>query len=196
MRGRGSSCAGKRGSSFPPAERGKALPIIRKAEVGDALALARLAERTFRDTFEQSNTAEDMALHCAAQYGEAIQRREISDSDVEVLLCDDDGKLVGYAQLRRGHAPDCVVAKRPLEIQRFYFDKAWHGRGLARELMEAALASGVRDDADQVWLGVWEHNPRAIAFYKKWGFAEVGSHIFPLGTDPQRDIVMVRPVRG
>lgn len=169
------------------------MPIIRKAEVGDALALARLAERTFRDTFEQSNTAEDMALHCAAHYGEAIQRRELSDPNIDVLVCDDEGKLAGYAQLRRGPAPEFIRAKQPLEIQRFYFDKAWHGRGLAQELMDASLAAAKRDGADQVWLGVWERNPRAIAFYRKWGFVEAGSHVFPLGTDLQRDIVMVRP---
>jgi len=43
-----------------------------------------------------------------------------------------------------------------------------------------------------VWLGVWEHNPRAIAFYRKWGFEAVGEHVFVVGTDPQRDLVMTR----
>jgi ribosomal protein S18 acetylase RimI-like enzyme len=45
-----------------------------------------------------------------------------------------------------------------------------------------------------VWLGVWEHNPRAIAFYKKYGFISVGEHPFPLGGDLQRDIVMAKPL--
>jgi len=49
-------------------------------------------------------------------------------------------------------------------------------------------------ESDVVWLGVWERNPRAMAFYKKFGFGEVGDHVFPLGTDPQRDIIMARPV--
>lgn len=170
------------------------LPVIRKAEAADAPALAQLQERTFRETFEQTNTPEDMALHCAAYYGEAIQRREISDPNADVLVCDDNGQLVGYALVRRGAAPACVAAVYPIEIQRFYVLKGWHGKGLAHDLMTASLAICERHGADQVWLGVWEHNPRAIAFYAKWGFAEVGSHVFPLGTDPQRDIVMLRPV--
>jgi RimJ/RimL family protein N-acetyltransferase len=41
---------------------------------------------------------------------------------------------------------------------------------------------------------VWEHNPRAIAFYRKFGFVAVGDHIFPVDHDPQRDILMARPV--
>jgi ribosomal protein S18 acetylase RimI-like enzyme len=170
--------------------------IIRRAEVADAAALARLQERTFRDAFEATNSAEDMALHCAAHYGDAIQRRELLDPNIDVLVCDDGGQLVGYAQIRRGFAPACVVAERAIEIQRFYVFKDWHGRRVAHDLMAAALVVCAKGGAVQVWLGVWEHNPRAIAFYAKWGFVEVGSHVFPLGTDPQRDIVMVRPVRG
>ncbi len=171
------------------------MPVIRKAEVADALALAQLQERTFRDTFEHSCTPEDMALHCAAHYGEVLQRRDTLDPNIDVLVCDGGGRLAGYAQVRRGYVPDCVVAERPVEIQRFYILKDFHGQGLAHDLMTASLAICEGHGADQVWLGVWEHNPRAIAFYAKWDFAEVGSHVFPLGTDPQRDIVMIRPVR-
>ena len=42
------------------------------------------------------------------------------------------------------------------------------------------------------WLGVWEHNPRAIAFYRKWGFTPVGEHCFAVGDDPQRDVILER----
>jgi GNAT superfamily N-acetyltransferase len=42
------------------------------------------------------------------------------------------------------------------------------------------------------WLGVWERNPRANAFYRKVGFTDVGSHVFMVGTDPQTDRIMVR----
>jgi ribosomal protein S18 acetylase RimI-like enzyme len=168
------------------------MPHIRKAGITDAANLAKLAERTFRDAFEESNTPEDLALHCNAHYGEAIQHRELSDLAVEILVCEHEATLIAYAQLRTGKPPACVTAQRPIEIQRFYVSKDWHGKGLAHELMTAAIKRTEQRGADQVWLGVWEHNPRAIAFYRKWGFAEVGDHIFPLGTDPQRDIVMTR----
>lgn len=172
------------------------MPHIRKAEVADAASLARLQERTFRDAFEASNTPEDLALHCQAHYSEAIQQRELSDADLDVLVCEHDGDLVAFAQLRTRTPPACVVAERPLEIQRFYVLNEWHGKRLAHDLMTAVIERAEQQGADQVWLGVWEHNPRAIAFYRKWGFSEVGDHIFPLGTDPQRDIVMTRIVRS
>jgi ribosomal protein S18 acetylase RimI-like enzyme len=169
------------------------MPRIRKADITDAANLAKLQERTFRDAFEESNTPEDLALHCKAHYGEAIQQRELSDPAIEVLVCEHDGHMVAYAQIQTRKPPACVAAQRPVEIQRFYVSRDWHGKGLAHDLMTAAIERTEQRGADQVWLGVWEHNPRAIAFYRKWGFSEVGDHIFPLGTDPQRDIVMVRP---
>jgi ribosomal protein S18 acetylase RimI-like enzyme len=69
-----------------------------------------------------------------------------------------------------------------------------HGKGVAHDLMNACMDEMRFHRSDVVWLGVWERNPRAIAFYKKFGFLEVGVHVFPLGSDPQRDIVMSRPV--
>ena len=162
--------------------------------LSDAGPLAALAERTFRDTFEATNTAEDMALHCRDHYSEPIQSQEILDPGVTTLVCEHDGALIAFAQLRRDPAPLCVRATRPCEIQRLYVTSAWHGKGMAPELMRRCLAQAEEEGADQVWLGVWEHNPRAIAFYRKFGFSEVGDHIFPLGTDPQRDLIMVRPV--
>lgn len=140
------------------------------------------------------NTGEDMDLHCRVSYGEAIQSGEIADPYMLTLLCEGDDGLVGFAQLRWDGAPDCVTARFPGEIQRLYVADAWHGKGIAQELMRACIREMEARGSDVIWLGVWEHNPRAIAFYRKSGFVEVGEHVFPLGNDPQRDIVMVRTV--
>jgi ribosomal protein S18 acetylase RimI-like enzyme len=167
---------------------------IRSANTVDAQNLSVLAEATFRDTFGSMNTAEDMNLHCQSRYGEGIQSAEIADPSVVTLVCEHDGDLIAYAQLRWSDTPSCVESKCAAEIQRLYVAKPWHGVGVAQAMMNACLRELEAREFDVVWLGVWEHNPRAIAFYQKFGFAEVGSHIFPLGTDPQRDIILVRPV--
>lgn len=172
------------------------MPLVRKASRRDAKPLSRLAEATFRSTFGAVNTGEDMDLHCRTSYSEAIQAGEIANPDMLTLLRDGDEELVGFAQLRWGDAPDCVVAQSPGEIQRLYVADARHGKGIAQSLMDACIEAMQAHGADVIWLGVWEHNPRAISFYRKCGFVEVGDHVFPLGHDPQRDIVMARPVAG
>ena len=167
---------------------------IRYANSSDAKRLAALAEETFRQTFGSMNANEDMNLHCRTSYGEAIQLTEISNRKMVTLVCEDGGQLIAFAQLRWCEAPSCVAAKNPGEIQRLYVAKSWHGKGIAQELMTTCIKEMELRNSDVVWLGVWERNPRAIAFYKKFGFTQAGSHVFPLGTDPQRDIIMLRPV--
>ena len=172
------------------------MPIIRKANRNDAKQLSQLAERTFRDTFGAINTTEDMDLHCQSSYSEVIQSDEISNPNMITLLCENEEGLVGFAQLRWNGAPNCVLAKSPGEIQRLYVANGWHGKGIAQDLMYACIQEMKDRGSDVVWLGVWERNPRAIAFYKKFRFVEVGEQVFPLGSDQQRDVVMARSVAG
>ena len=89
------------------------------------------------------------------------------------------------------HIPDCVTGPEPIELWRFYVDRPWHGRGIAQALMERVKAAARERGAKTLWLGVWERNDRARAFYAKCGFADAGEHIFLFGTDPQTDRVMV-----
>ena len=168
---------------------------IRKADRSDARTLSEIAERTFRDTFSAMNDAEDVDRYCRATYSESIQAAEISNPHMVTLLSEADGNIAGFAQLRWGDAPSCVLAESPGEIQRFYVVDAWQGKGIARRLMKSSIEEMKRHGSDVVWLGVWENNSRAIAFYRKCGFAEVGDHVFVLGSDPQRDIVMAATVR-
>jgi ribosomal protein S18 acetylase RimI-like enzyme len=165
---------------------------IRKASPVDAKALSKIAEATFRATFAAANTAEHMTLHCRNNYGERVQAAEISSPDMLTLLAEDQQQLVGYAQLCWGRSPECVLAAKPMEIQRIYVLECWHGKGVAQGLMDACSKEALHLGFDAVWLGVWEQNPRAIAFYAKLGFTEVGDHIFYLGEDPQRDLIMVK----
>lgn len=164
--------------------------VIRKASTADASALAKLAEKTFRATFGAMNTAENMDDHCQSSYSKEIQFAEIADPDVITLVAEENSELIGYAQLRWGSAPACVSGKFPGEIQRLYVSSIYHGKGIAGDLMNMVIHEMKLLGKDVIWLGVWELNPRALAFYKKSGFIEVGEHIFNLGQDLQRDLIM------
>lgn len=165
---------------------------VRRASAADAATLAALAERTFRDTFTEVNTPENMAAHAAASYGIDKQREEIESDRIRTLLVELDGVVAGYAQLRNGHHPDCVSAENAIELWRFYIDRNGIGRGLAQRLMQAVVAEAAEWNGRALWLGVWEQNPRAIAFYRKCGFVEIGAHVFRLGDDAQTDLIMQR----
>jgi ribosomal protein S18 acetylase RimI-like enzyme len=174
---------------------GEGVTTIRRATEADAASLAELAERTFRDAFGHMNRGEDIDVHCRNSYGASVQAAEIRDPNRATLVCHVGDSLIAYGQLRWASAPSCVFAARPAEIQRLYVDAPWHGKGVAQALMAALLEAAVAGDADVAWLGVWEKNPRAISFYEKSGFAVVGEHVFVLGNDPQRDLVLAKGLR-
>lgn len=165
---------------------------IRRGATADAATLAALARDTFYDTFASTNDAADMALHLDRAYGVAQQTAELTDPAVMTLLVEEGGQAVAYAQMRTGHVPDCVTGAPATELWRFYVTRDWHGRGIAQQLMERVVMEARQAGAVTLWLGVWEHNPRARAFYAKCGFADVGEHVFLFGTDPQTDRVMAR----
>jgi ribosomal protein S18 acetylase RimI-like enzyme len=167
---------------------------IRRGAEGDARALAELAARTFQETFAADNRPEDIALHVARAYGPSQQLNELRDSNVTTLLADLDGQLAGYAQLRIGSSPKCVSGEKPIELWRFYVESAWHGRGVAQALMTQVDLEARSRGAMTLWLGVWEQNERAKAFYRKAGFTDVGSQIFTVGSDAQTDRIMVRRI--
>ena len=165
---------------------------IRKATPRDAQLLSGLAASTFHDTFAAHNTAEDMARYVASAFNVTAQRNELSDISTTVFIADCDGDAVGYVMLRAGPVPGCVGDAATIEIARLYSVQRMIGEGVGAALMQRALAEVRGRSMDSVWLGVWEKNARAIAFYERWGFVDVGTLLFTLGSDIQTDRVMVR----
>jgi ribosomal protein S18 acetylase RimI-like enzyme len=178
------------GAGGPWAGRGEIL--IRRAIDDDAPRIADFAQRTFVETFAADNTAEDMAAHVAKSFGRAIQLREIRDAGMITLLVELGATMAGFAQVRRGTPPACVAGVSPVELLRFYVDRPFHGRGIAQTLMRAVDDVARELRGQTLWLGVWERNARAIAFYTKCGFVDVGEQAFLVGTDQQTDRVMAR----
>jgi ribosomal protein S18 acetylase RimI-like enzyme len=167
---------------------------IRRAVTTDAAALSFAAERWFRATFEKENTVEDMASYCATAFSLEIQRAQIDDPAIDTLLMyDDGGQLIAYAQLRDESPPGIAVAA-PIELWRFYVEPAHHGRGVAVHLMSAVEEAARARGRQNLWLGVWERNHRAQAYYRKAGFVDIGAHDFRLGNDLQTDRLMSRPI--
>lgn len=171
---------------------------IRLAAPADAPRLSAFAAEAFRDTFGPDNTPADMDRYVAESFTTERQAAEIEEARAIVLLAElaDAASrlhLAGYAHLVAGEAPPAAVTgPDPIELKRFYVGRRWHGRGVAQALMKAALSAAEERGGKTVWLGVWERNPRAVAFYRKFGFVRVGEQTFVLGEDRQTDWLLVR----
>jgi diamine N-acetyltransferase len=170
--------------------------IIRPAAAADADRLSEFAERVFDEVFGPQNDEGDMASYLNEAFSPDIQRTEITTPGSIVLLAEDPRTraLVGYAHVAPAEAPDCVTGHSPLELKRLYVEPSLHGRGIGRRLLHEALARARAQGAETVWLGVWERNFKAQAFYTREGFTRVGEHPFILGSDTQTDWIMQRSI--
>lgn len=169
---------------------------FRRGIVDDAAKLADFAARTFKETYSANNRPDDMTTHLATSYGPTQQAEELADPLVVTILARSGDDLVAYAQVRRNPPPPCVTQSAPVELHRFYVDRRAHGTGLASMLMQEVYQAAREFHGRHVWLGVWERNPRAIAFYKKAMFVDVGSTSYMVGPDRQKDRVLVAVVQS
>ena len=167
---------------------------VRRATVDDAYMLAQLGAQTFKETFAADNTAEDMAEYLASNFNLTQQTAELADDATTYLIAEVDSVTAGYAKLHAGEPAESIEGTEPIELVRLYVSREWLGRGVGEVLMRACLDEARGAGYRTMWLGVWERNTRAQAFYRKWNFRAVGEHVFQLGADAQTDIVMERKI--
>ncbi|MEK6283110.1 MAG: GNAT family N-acetyltransferase [Acidobacteriota bacterium] len=168
--------------------------IIRHGNPRDAELLADLGARTFSETFAPDNTIENMAAYLASAFSREQQAAELADPHCLFHIAETDGVALGYAMLRSGDVADGVTGVKPIELVRLYVSQQNLGSGMGAALMQASISEAKQRGYQTLWLGVWEHNTRARAFYRKWNFHDVGTHVFHLGDDPQTDILMQRSI--
>lgn len=165
--------------------------IIRETVPAEAALIAQLARQSFSETFAAHNTPSDLAQFLDAAYGESQQAKELADPAWTTLLALVGNQPAGFAQLRRDTLEACVKGPKTVELNRLYVLQAHHGAGVGAGLMAEVITRARQEGFQTLWLGVWEHNPRGLAFYRKWGFEQVGSHVFQVGSDPQTDLILV-----
>lgn len=167
---------------------------IENASIGHAAFLAEFGAKTFHDTFASSNTPEDMRLYLEKNFGVQQLSEELKDNRNTFLLARLGDKIAGYAKVRRSASPEGLHNDNSIELERIYAGKEYIGKNIGKELLNACLAIGKNEGFSVIWLGVWEHNPRAIAFYEKNGFEKFATHPFMLGNDLQTDWLMKKAI--
>jgi len=139
--------------------------VIRQGKSDDAGLLSKLGARTFSETFA-ADTPEDMAVYLASAFSPEQQAAELADPHSKFHIAEKDGVAVGYSMLRSGNAPEGVTADKPIELVRLYVSRESLGSGLGAALIQTCIDEAQQRGYKTLWLGVWEHNPRAQQFYR------------------------------
>ncbi len=167
---------------------------IQIATINDAEIIAAISSQTFYDSFAAQNTKEDVEKHLQECYNLSTMQEELADANNIFLLAYEKEHLVGYAKLREEAKEESKDLAQPIEIERIYSVKNMIGKGIGKALMQKCVAIAKEKNKQTIWLGVWEKNLPAIAFYERWGFEKFGDHIFVVGDDPQTDLLMKKKI--
>ncbi|OWA35882.1 GNAT family N-acetyltransferase [Saccharibacillus sp. O16] len=168
------------------------MTTIRKAAAGDLQKLREISIETFRDTFARENTPENLNAYMNQAFDEQKLALELTEPNSTFYLLEIEGQLAGFLKLNVGQAQSEAMGDEALEIERLYIRRAFKRRGLGRQLIELALHEAREQGKRKVWLGVWEKNTAAIAFYECLGFVRTGEHAFQMGDEEQIDWILVR----
>jgi diamine N-acetyltransferase len=168
---------------------------IRTAVPADAPWLSAFAARQFDAAYAADNTPADMADYSVRHFTESEFAALLADPATAIVVSESGREPAAYAVIRSSADPPAAAGAQPAaELARLYVDAAWHGSGLASAMLGEIERIAHRWGASTIWLSVWTRNPRAIRFYRKHGFAIVGSVEFRLGAELQEDHLMTRPV--
>ena len=163
---------------------------IKRADISNLQVLVDLSVATFCEAFAAVNRKEDMDKYVATELSEDKLREELADRRNCFFMAWEADIAIGYAKMRAFVRPPELQHDNPVEIERIYVRESHYGQGVGAALMKYCISYATSHHHNPVWLGVWEHNEKAISFYKAWGFELFGAHIFRLGDDDQTDILM------
>jgi ribosomal protein S18 acetylase RimI-like enzyme len=169
---------------------------IKKVTLTELDQLQKIGRQTFYETFSAGNSEGNMKKYLDEGFSNEKLTTELNDKNTEVYFATLDHNVIGYLKLNFGPSQTELQDDKALEIERIYVLKDFHGKNVGQLLYDKAIQVARQKNADYVWLGVWEENPRAINFYKKNGFVEFDKHVFELGDDEQTDIMMKLELKG
>jgi diamine N-acetyltransferase len=153
-------------------------------------ALQQIGRQTFEETFAESNSAENMAKYLEEAYSNEKLSTELNDQNSLFYFAMMGQDVIGYLKLNVGASQTEVKDNDAIEIERIYVLKSFQGKRVGQLLFDKAIQIAKEQNAEFVWLGVWEENKKAIQFYTKNGFVEFDQHVFVLGDEAQTDIMM------
>lgn len=165
---------------------------INPAALTDMEQVYHIGREVYTETFAPHNTAANLRAYLDEAYAMPVLEREWAEPGSAYFLSWDGARATGFMRLRNSDEAEKMLGRNTVELQRLYIRKPWQASGLGNQFMELALAEARSRQTSWIWLGVWERNFRAQAFYRKWGFEKFGEHVFQMGDDPQTDWMLCR----
>nr|WP_150959465.1 GNAT family N-acetyltransferase [Aneurinibacillus sp. XH2] len=165
---------------------------IKKCTLEDLRKLQEISYETFNETFKHQNSPENMKAYLERAFNLKQLEKELSNRFSQFFFIYSNNEVAGYLKVNTDDAQSEKMGDETLEIERIYVKKKFQKLGLGQYLLNKAMEIAAKHNKKTIWLGVWERNENAIAFYKKMGFVQTGAHSFYMGDEEQLDFIMTK----
>lgn len=165
---------------------------IKKCALEDLDKLQEISCETFNETFKQQNSPENMNAYLERAFNLKQLESELSNIFSHFFFIYFNNEVAGYLKVNTNDAQSEEMGDDSLEIERIYIKNKFQKHGLGKYLLNKAMEIAIELNNKNIWLGVWEKNENAIAFYQKMGFVQTGTHSFYMGDDEQKDFIMTK----
>jgi ribosomal protein S18 acetylase RimI-like enzyme len=163
---------------------------IHHVQKADLLSLQEISRQTFFDTFANVNTPSDMQQYLEENLSMEQLIKEWSNPSTTFYFLKRKDAVLAYLKINEADAQTEQRDEPSLQIERIYVRQSEQGKGIGQILLDFSIQVTKNKGFKLIWLGVWEHNLKAIQFYEKNGFNFFGKHSFFLGQDEQTDLLM------
>lgn len=165
---------------------------IIKCTIEDLRLLQVVSVETFIETFSNQNSPENMQAYLEKAFNFKQLEQELNNSFSEFYFIYSNEEMAGYLKLNTNDAQTERMGNDSLEIERIYIRRKFHKQGLGNHLINKAMHLAIERNKGNIWLGVWEKNEGAIAFYTQIDFVQTGVHSFYMGDEEQIDLIMTK----
>ncbi|MED4228950.1 GNAT family N-acetyltransferase [Neobacillus cucumis] len=165
---------------------------IKKCTLQDLHTLQEISYETFNETFKDQNSPENMTAYLERAFNLEQLAKELANSSSEFFFVYYNHEVAGYLKVNTNEAQSEEMGDESLEIERIYIKNQFQKHGLGKFLFNKVMEMALELNKKKIWLGVWEKNENAIAFYKRMGFVQTGAHSFYMGDEEQVDFIMAK----
>ncbi|MDG0948026.1 GNAT family N-acetyltransferase [Bacillus paranthracis] len=165
---------------------------IKKCTLEDLHKLQEISYETFNETFKHQNSLENMDTYLENAFNLKQLEKELANISSQFFFVYFNNEVAGYLKVNTNDAQSEEMGDDSLEIERIYINSRLQKHGLGKYLLNKAIEIAMEHNKKKIWLGVWEKNENAIAFYKKMGFVQTGTHSFYMGDEEQVDFIMTK----
>jgi ribosomal protein S18 acetylase RimI-like enzyme len=170
--------------------------VLRAAKAADLPSVRALATQVFLDTYATEGVRASLAREAEHQFSIEALAAVLERAHSRIVVAERAGHLVAFAEHDLAARHPLVGPAPAAELVRLYVQPAFQRQGIGRRLLADAERSAGDAGCATLWLTAWVGNARALAFYRRHGYRELGTTLYEFEGERYENRLFARPLGG